>query len=179
MAILDEKNSSSAEVKSAEDLMISEVPSKPRVDLPASPKVEVDDIINSENDKAMDALKHAKLAIINTFIKNENERGKLQIPLIKTIVNFLGTQLFFSNIIVILVIILSFIGTSSDLSQVFDLLKLYISGTAIELIGMLWFVTRYTFSGDHSKLMQYLLNTETKSTPDNNKNVENNEKSEE
>ena len=41
--------------------------------------------------------------------------------------------------------------------NLFTILKYYIGATIVELIGMVWFITKGTFSSDHVKTMQSVL----------------------
>ena len=44
----------------------------------------------------------------------------------------------------------------------FDILKYYIGATVVELIGILAFIIKGTFTSDHTKLMEILLNRDKK-----------------
>ena len=115
---------------------------------------------NKANGEAAEVLKNAKLAVINSYLKSEDNRLNLQLPLIKEIVNFTKRQLFFSNVVIVGIIITCVIKPDLEIiPQLIDFLKWYFGGTIIEFIGLIGIVTKGTFSDRNAKILEKLLNT--------------------
>lgn len=107
-------------------------------------------IIDEINCRAMDEA-------ISVFSKGESERLSHQNGLIKSVGRLTILQLIFFNVIVVIALIGSFVKGSPDIiKELFTILKYYIGATVVELIGMIAFITRGTFSSDHIKVMKML-----------------------
>lgn len=118
---------------------------------------------NRANDGAAEVLKSAQLAIVNSYKNSEDNRVRLQLPLIKEIVGFTKWQLLFSNVVILGIIFLC--GVKPDLEivpQLFDFLKWYFAGTVVEFIGFIGYVTKGTFSEKNAENLEKLLNASQK-----------------
>ena len=118
---------------------------------------EVKTIIDDANAKAVDILNDAKLAIIKSYAKNEKERAERQKPLLWIVVGLTALQLIAFNVIIAMIACAAFKTENSEIIlQLFEILKYYIGATVVELIGMVWFITRDTFSSNHIKMMKLM-----------------------
>lgn len=118
---------------------------------------EVKTIIDDANAKAVDILNDAKLAIIKSYAKNEKERAERQKPLLWIVVGLTALQLIAFNFIIAMIACAAFKTKYSEvILQLFEILKYYIGATVVELIGMVWFITRDTFSSNHIKMMKLM-----------------------
>lgn len=118
---------------------------------------DVKTIIDDANAKAIDILNDAKLAIIKSYAKNENERAERQKPLLWIVVGLTALQLIAFNLIIAMIACAAFKTKNSEIIlQLFEILKYYIGATVVELIGMVWFITRDTFSSNHIKMMKLM-----------------------
>lgn len=114
-------------------------------------------LIDDANSKAVDILNDAKLAIIKSYAKNEKERAERQKPLLWIVVFLTALQLIAFNVIIAMIACAAFKTKNSEIIlQLFEILKYYIGATVVELIGMVWFITRDTFSSNHSKMMKLM-----------------------
>lgn len=126
---------------------------------PSSPKSK-DEIVDKDNDRA-------SAAIIKTYTEHEIARVKRQKWLLLVIVLLTAGQLIFFNYIIYLTITKSFQTAQLEainvdvIDNLFTILKYYIGATIVELIGMVWFITKGTFSSDHVKTMQSVLKGKT------------------
>lgn len=104
-------------------------------------------------DKNVDINK--KIAQTNLKIIKEEEKQKNQLrgKLVNTVIKIIWFQLFFFNIIVLLIVL----SVTSDFpflknidnnkaTLLFNFLKYYITATIVELLGMLSFILHYVFS---------------------------------
>lgn len=139
--------------------VINGVPEKVTFGL-KSPSVQKskDAIVDKDNDKA-------QLAIIKAYTDHELERVKRQKWLLWAVVLLTAGQLIFFNYVIYLTLTQSFqtaqLETISNLdviNNLFEILKYYIGATVVELIGMVLFITKGTFSSDHVKTMELMLN---------------------
>lgn len=122
---------------------------------PPSPKSK-DEIVDKDNDRA-------SAAIIKAYTEHEIARVKRQKWLLLVIVLLTAGQLVFFNYIIYLTITKSFQTAQLEalntdvINNLFTILKYYIGATIVELIGMIWFITKGTFSSDHVKTMLSVL----------------------
>lgn len=105
-----------------------------------------------------------KLAITKAYTENESARVKRQKWLLLAVVLFTACQLLFFNFVIHTTVTKSFqtaqlesISNIEVINNFFDILKYYIGATVVELIGMILFITKGTFSSDHVKTMELLL----------------------
>lgn len=147
------------EFEDLKNLLSDEVPNDIESSIPESPtEDEVDSLIEKYNDKMVDVLKDAKLAAIWSFVKNESERTKRQKPLLFIVAGFTAIQLVAFNLIIGLTAWLVFKnGDTNVIIHLIELLKYYIGATVVELITMLAYITTGTFSTNHVKTMDKLL----------------------
>ena len=157
-------------LKKAEEELYGKVPPKTGVEPPPNDpsKNNSDETVNSKiaeaNAKARNFLDDAKYAIISAYTDNEKNRADRQKPLLNVVCWFTGLQLFVFNLVIAGAIVFIFFFKSKNqclASQVFDILKYYIGATVVELIGMLIFITKGTFSDNHAKIMKDLLKSDT------------------
>ena len=122
---------------------------------PPSPKSK-DEIVDKDNDRA-------SAAIIKAYTDHEIARVKRQKWLLLVIVLLTAGQLIFFNYLIYFTITKSFQTAQLEaintdvIDNLFTILKYYIGATIVELIGMIWFITKGTFSSDHVKTMQSVL----------------------
>lgn len=115
-----------------------------------------DEIVDKDNDRA-------SVAIIKTYTEHEIARVKRQKWLLLVIVLLTAGQLIFFNYIIYFTITKSFHTAQLEainidvVNNLFTILKYYIGATIVELIGMIWFITKGTFSSDHVKIMESVL----------------------
>lgn len=140
--------------------LLEEVPVELKFSVQDTPsEEEVESIIDDANSKAIDALNNAKFAIIRSYSENEKERAKRQKPLLYIVVLLTALQLIAFNLVIGSIVIHSFqTKDSTIILQLFEILKYYIGATVVELIGMIWFITRDTFSSNHTKMMELMFN---------------------
>lgn len=118
-------------------------------------------IIDRENSRA-------KKAAIDAFTRAEWERVSHQKGLIVAIVGLTAVQLVFFNVIIACVLHSSFKqGERETIDNLFLILKYYVGATVAELIGMVAFIARGTFSSDHIKVMKFLFAEKEKSEREN------------
>lgn len=163
---MDEKNkdtqdslSEIEELKSLGDKLTGLVPDRPRFD--EFPKYSYSPMsiqIDRANHEAEGILKDAKLAVIRSYLKNEEERTRRQRPLLFIIAGLTFFQLSIFNVIIGAVVYFSFRNAEpSVLAALFGVLKYYIGATVTELIGMIAVITTGTYSLNHIKTMELLL----------------------
>ena len=118
---------------------------------------EVKTIIDDANAKAVDILNDAKLTIVKSYANNEKERAERRKPLLWVVVSLTAFQLVAFNFIIVMIACLAFKSENSEvILRLFEILKYYIGATVVELIGMVWFITRDTFSSNHIKMMKLI-----------------------
>ena len=120
-----------------------------------------DEIVDRDNERAISA-------IIKTY--TEHEVARLQRPkyLLLAIVLLTAGELVFFNYIIYFTITASFQSAQLEtlnadvINNLFTILKYFIGATIVELIGMLWFITKGTYSSDHIKTMLSVLKNKVK-----------------
>lgn len=139
------------------------VPSDLKLEVQRTPsQEEVKTIIEDANARAAVILDNAKIAIIKSYTTNERERSNRQKPLLWLVVGLTGLQLIAFNVIIGVMIHKIFTtGKPEVILPFFEILKYYIGATVVELIGMILFITRDTFSSNHFKMMQMMLKDES------------------
>lgn len=111
-----------------------------------------DNPIDYENDQV---LKSA----IQAFNQGETDRSKRKKPLLWALIILTAFQVIVFNVIIAGTGWFLFrLNDVSVLPLFFDILKYYIGATLVELIGILTFIIKGTFTSDHTKLMETLLN---------------------
>lgn len=140
------------------DVLAEEVPNTLTNTIPSTPsKDEITQKIERHNNKMAMIPGDARSAAVWSFIEHEKQRADRQKPLLYIIAVFTGFQLLVFNIIISVIAGLAFHnGTLDVISLFFDIFKYYIGATVAELIGMLYFITKGTFSSDHVKIMELL-----------------------
>ncbi len=103
--------------------------------------------------------------ILKILSNNENQRLKQQRPLLFSIIALLAIQLLLFNGVVI-AIVFSLWGTEDPnlLMGLFDFLKYYLGVVVAELVGMLFFVTKNSFSFNSQSVINGFL--DSKNRPD-------------
>ncbi len=148
-----------------EGMLIQSVPHEVATDLEKATPQATQDKINQENRNAASLLKSIEMNILNDFTAHEKERSEARKPLLSAIKIFTGIQLVSFNLIIILLVFFSFfISDVSDLSLLFDLLKYYIGATIVELISLIFFIAKATYSSDHVRMMEKLIEARNKDT---------------
>lgn len=119
-----------------------------------------DDKVAIDNDRAV-------LAIIKAYADNEMERVKRQKWLLIAVVFLAACQLIFFNRIIYQTVLQSIELAKMEMvngdivQNLFNILKYYIGATVVELIGMIVFITKGTFTSDHVKTMELVLKGKT------------------
>lgn len=141
------------------DGLTAKVPSKMENTVPDNPlPAQIKQKISQYNYKMADVSNDAKVAAIWSFVKNEEERTERQKPLLNNLVKLTVFQLVAFNVIIAGVAWLSFrCSDTTIVPQFFEILKYYIGATVAELLAMIWFVTKGTFSSEHIKMLGQLL----------------------
>jgi hypothetical protein len=128
-----------------------------------NPRVK-DELVEKANDKANSAITRTHNKILKTYTDHEIARMRRQKYLLLVIILLTAGQLLFFNCIIrmavkeSLLLVKSEIINSDITNNLFTILKYYIGATIVELIGMVWFVTKATFSPDHVKTLELILN---------------------
>lgn len=135
---------------SAAKTLASQVPSAPESDIP-NQKNESDRIIKQANDKAINALS----SIIGLITESERSRLEKQKPVLYCVIGFVGSQLFVFNGLIAFSIIYSAIKNPgiANFSIIFEFLKYYIGAVLVELIGMIVFITKSTFTSSTKEML--------------------------
>lgn len=133
----------------------------PEEDVPSKNK------IADANIKAEGTLFDARLKLTNLYIECEQKRLEQQKPLLDAVVQLTKIQLICFNAVIsvltIVLAIISFIKMDLELWQaMLDFLKYYIGAVVVELVGMLFFIAKSTFSSNYSKIMQNVLEPNSK-----------------
>ena len=90
--------------------------------------------------------------------KAENSRREREKPLLKTLKWFVIVQVSaFNAVIIALVVYLFLYREDTFMSLFFDVLKYYIGATVAELIGAFIFIIKATFTSDHIKMVEKIL----------------------
>lgn len=137
-------------------------------EIPDGPKIELDDetesfsssraTINAANTMAEEVLCKAQIAVINMYAECETARLEQQKPLLDKINLFLGIQLVAFNVVILAIVAFCLIKyDSSVLPNLFDFLKYYIGAVFVELVGMLWYITKVTFNSGYTKIVEGIL----------------------
>lgn len=144
------------------------VPTTPTVVLPSNAPVAIFKTIEKDNQNTLSVLNNAHTAVIDAYSQAERERASRQKPLLDHIIKLTYIQIIVFNIIIAVIGILSFIsffcGHESALTSFFEVFKYYIGVTVVEFIAMIWFITKGTFSSDHTKSMEMILKGELKNS---------------
>lgn len=120
-----------------------------------------DEKVDTANDKA-------QFATINAYTNHELERVRRQKWLLGAVVLLTAGQLIFFNYMIYMTVSQSFLVSQLEtinidvVNNLFDILKYYIGATVVELIGMILFITKGTFSSDHVKTMELILKGKSK-----------------
>lgn len=140
--------------------LIQQVPSSLKNTVPNAPsKDETQEKINEYN-----ANKEAKRAVIGNYKQSEEARLERQPRLMSWVVGLTSFQLVVFNIVIAFTGWFTLKNGNVTVAEMyFDILKYYIGATVAELIGMIWFVTKGTFSSDHIKTIDHMVNTATSS----------------
>lgn len=140
-------------------LLVNDVPSEFKLNIPEEPSEDIaDTTISNHNKEVLNNLNDAKIAAINSYTEQEKERAKRQKPLLNAVLWITVIQCAFFNGIIGFTAFAIFKMNSSDIiSHLLELLKWYIAATVAELIGMIAFVVRGTFSNNHIKTLKLFL----------------------
>ena len=136
------------------------IPSDPTVKMPGNPE---DSVKNGEKNssaeaKVDDANTKTKNTLLGLLDKSEAARLSQQKPLLRAIVACVGAQLLLFNVVIILLII-QWWGTenSTIVTGLLEFLKYYIGAVVVELIGMIVFITKSTFTSYAGKMIEKLI----------------------
>lgn len=87
------------------------------------------------------------------FFENEKQKFNLRIKIVNFVKVLLAVQILFFNVVVGLIIFSIIVKydkfnilSPATISCLLSFLKYYISATVVELLGMLFFITQYSFS---------------------------------
>ena len=143
-----------------EQTLIQQVPSSLENTVPDAPtEDETQEIIKDYN-----ADQEAKRALIGTYQESEKARIDRQPHLLKWVVCLTSFQLVVFNVVIACTGWFTFQNGNVTIAELyFDILKYYIGATVVELIGMIWFVTKGTFSSDHIKSIDHMVNADKSS----------------
>lgn len=135
---------------SAAQTLVSQVPSAPESNIP-NQKNESDRIIKQANDKAI----NAQSSIIGLITESERSRLEKQKPVLSWVIAFVGSQLFVFNALIAFTIIFSAIKNpnNENFLIIFEFLKYYIGAVLLELIGMIVFITKSTFTSSTKEML--------------------------
>ena len=137
--------------------LIANTPSELEITVPDIPSSkEIDQKIDSYNER-----KEAARAVVATYNQSEIARIKRQPRLLSWVVGLTFFQLIAFNLIIAVAGWLAFKnGNEAVINLFLEILKYYIGATVLELVGMIWFVTKATFSSDHIKSIDSIVNKE-------------------
>lgn len=153
------------ETKEKESKRIAEelkdaIPSDPTVKMPSYSE---DSDGNGEKKfsteaKVDDANTKTKNTLLALLDKSEKARLSQQKPLLVTIGVCVGVQLLLFNVVIILLII-QWWGTENAtiVTELLEFLKYYIGAVVVELIGMIVFITKSTFTSYAGKMIEKLV----------------------
>ena len=148
--------------------LTDQVPEKQQFSFPESAVKPKKEIVVKANARANEILNNAKISVVNSYVTNEEERTKRQKPLLYAIVAITAFQLVSFNVIIACCVFLAFKNNDPTiLTQLFEVMKYYIGATIVELIGMVWFITKGTFSTNHVKTMELMLRDEVSKQANN------------
>lgn len=145
------------------------VPETPLVDFSNEPVKAIEDKIVAANAEASLRMANAKadalLRIVHIYSQSEDKRIESQKPLREAVTSLVKWQLAIFNFIILGVVIVSlYLGGADVISGLFDFLKYYLGATLVELLGMLYFITKKTFSPN--SIEQILKNLDLKQDHD-------------
>lgn len=144
----------------------SNIPQQPDVNF-LQKRVAYQEEIDGVNARVEAGMIETRAKLVNHYINCEKGRLEQQRPLLESVLNINKTLIWLFNIVIsiitVSVIVLCFVKSdTSILGGLFDFLKYYVGAVVVELIGMLFFIVRGVFSFDYKKIMESVLNTETK-----------------
>lgn len=97
------------------------------------------------------------------FFETEKQKSNLRIKIVNFVKILLAIQILFFNVIIGLIIFSIIIKydnfnilSSTTVSCLLSFLKYYISATVVELLGMLFFITQYSFSKIDSNYFSHI-----------------------
>ena len=96
--------------------------------------------------------------LLNILDQSEKERLKQQRPLRNCLLWFIGLQMLVFNAVIGYIVF--YVCKEIDLdviSKVLDFLIYYIGAVLVELIGMIWFITKSTFSSSSKEIIKGFL----------------------
>ena len=130
-------------------------------------RVDYQEEIDDVNTRVEAEMVETRAKLVNHYIECEKGRLEQQRPLLMSVIKINTTLIWLFNIVIgiitISAIVLCFVQSdTSILDGLFDFLKYYVGAVVVELIGMLFFIVRGVFSFDYKKIMESVLNTETK-----------------
>lgn len=126
------------------------VPTSAKNDLPEQ-KQNSQQVIDDINASAFNKL-------LNILDQSEKERLKQQKPLRNCLLWFIGLQMLVFNVVIGYIVFYVCKEIKLDvISKVMDFLIYYIGAVLVELIGMIWFITKSTFSSSSKEIIKGLL----------------------
>lgn len=148
------------ESKRIADELKEDIPSDPTVKIPNHPK-DSDGKEKKETSAAAkvdDANAKTKNTLLGLLNQSEEARLSQQKPLLVTIVVCVGAQLLLFNVVIILLIV-QWWGTENAtiVTGLLEFLKYYIGAVVVELIGMIVFITKSTFTSYAGKMIEKLI----------------------
>ena len=155
-----------AEYQKFIDELIAGFPKEVSVNLPQD-DIPSENKIAKANIKAEEALFDARLKITNLYIECEQKRLEQQKPLLDAVIGLTKIQLICFNVVICVltyvIATVSFFKMDLELWKVMlDFLKYYIGAVVVELLGMLFFIAKSTFSSNYNKIMENILDPNPK-----------------
>lgn len=108
----------------------------------------------------------AENSLLKILDKSETERLKQQKPRRNCLLFFVGVQLFaFNGVIIYMVYRMCEKLDAQIITSILDFCKYYIGAVFLELIGMIWFITRSTFTSTSKDIIKGFIDRISKNTP--------------
>ena len=129
------------------------------IDMPEDSVESSEDKIEVANEDTLDLLrKSVTERIIDAYTKAETERSARQVPLFLCISWLTIGQLIAFNLIIAATGVFSFLNSNIEvIFSFFEICKYYIGAVIVELIGMLAFIMKGTFSSKHIDMMKLVV----------------------
>lgn len=120
-------------------------------DVPSSKKINTTPSATENSDEIVSVYNKSMEKYVESVQKSMSQRHKLQKPILDCIKRLLNVLIWSFNIIIGVIVIFSalycFRNSDDDLLiQLLDFLKYYVGAVVVELLGMLYFVTKSVFS---------------------------------
>ncbi len=176
IAVTDQIKNDSAEsiVKACPPEMISALSSSVKIDvLESTDGINERTSIEATNKETADPVQTGRDKLIQSYLDSENNRLKQQRPLLNKILDFTKFQIIISNIVILIItvaVVCCYAFSDSgknELSHLFDFLKYYVGAVLVEFVGMIFFITKNVFSSSNTKIIEKMLDTNSKEKNNN------------